>query len=174
VINTPPVANPLTISRSLTNGVKLSISDLLTNVSDADGDSISLVSISATSANGGTLVTNGGWIFYTPPAGFTNTDTFTYQATDGWCAPVTGTVTINIIVDTASSRNLVITSQGNGTVAVGGDGIPGWTYIIQYATNTPPTLNWSTLGTVTADSDGPFVLIDSSDSGLRFYRAIYP
>jgi hypothetical protein len=59
-------------------------------------------------------------------------------------------------------------------VAIGGQGIPGDTYIIEYATNVPPTMNWLTLGTVTADSSGAFVLVDTGASGLRFYRAIYP
>jgi hypothetical protein len=47
------------------------------------------------------------------------------------------------------------------------------TYIIQYTTNSLPTTNWLTLGTVTADSSGAFVLVDTGVSGLRFYRAIY-
>ncbi len=174
VINTPPVAGPVTIYRGLTNGVKVTMADLLANVSDADGDAITVVGVSATSANGGTVVTNHGWVFYTPAPGFTNTDTFTYLATDGWSAPVAGTVTVGIRVDTGPSRNLAITNLGNGSVAIGGEGIPGRTYIIQYTTHMLPTTNWLTLGTVTADASGAFVLIDTSVSGLKFYRAIYP
>ena len=75
------------------------IPDLLANVSDADGDPITLVGVSAASANGGAVVTNNGWVFYTPAPGFTNTDTFTYLVTDGWSAPVAGTVTVDITVD---------------------------------------------------------------------------
>jgi hypothetical protein len=174
VINTPPVAGPVTIYRGLTSGVQVTIADLLTNVSDADGDPITFVGVSATSANGGTVVTNHGWVFYTPAPGFTNTDTFTYLVTDGWSAPVAGTVTVDITVDTGPSRNLAITNLGIGSVAIGGQGIPDTTYNIQYTTNTPPTMNWLTLGKVTADSSGAFVLVDTGVSGLRFYRAIYP
>jgi hypothetical protein len=174
VINTPPVAGPVALYRSPTSGVQITISDLLTNASDADGDSIAFAGVSATSANGGTVMTNNGWVFYTPAPGFTNTDTFTYLVTDGWSAPIAGTVTVDIMVDTEPSRNLDITSLGNGLVAVGGQGIPGATYIVQYATNIPPTMNWVALGTVTADSSGAFVLVESIASGLRFYRAIYP
>jgi hypothetical protein len=174
VIDTPPVAGPVTLYRGLTNGVQVPIADLLTNVSAASGDRVTFVGVSAASANGGTVVTNQGWVFYTPALGFTNTDTFTYLVTDGLCAPVAGTVTVDIMVDTGPSRNLVISSLGTNSVAIGGDGIPGDTYIIQYATNTPPTMNWMTLGTVTADSSGAFVLVESFGPGLRFYRAIYP
>jgi hypothetical protein len=174
VVNTPPVAGPVTLYRGIADGVKVSIADLLTNVTDADGDRITFVGVSPASANGGTVVTNEGWVFYTPAPGFTNTDTFTYLVTDGWSAPVSGIVTVDITVDTGTSRNLVIANLGGGSVAIGGDGIPGSTYIIQYATNTPPTMNWVTLGTVTADSSGAFVLVETFGSGLRFYRAIYP
>ena len=76
--------------------------------------------------------------------------------------------------DTGPSRNLAISTLGNGSVAIGGQGIPGRTYIIQYTTNSLPTTNWLTLGTVTADSSGAFVLVDTSVAGLQFYRAIYP
>ena len=174
VINTPPVAGPLTLYRGLAGGVQVTIAELLTNVSDADGDLITLSGISASSANGGAVVTNNGWIFYTPAPGFTNTDTFTYLATDGWSAPVAGTVTVDITPDTDPSRNLNITSLGNGSVAIGGQGIPGRTYIIQYTTNALPTTDWFSLGSVTADSSGAFVLVDTNVSGQQFYRAIYP
>jgi hypothetical protein len=92
---------------------------------------------------------------------------------------VRGTLTVEkaapkVRVDAGLSRNLAITNLGNGSVAIGGEGIPGSTYIIQCATNTLPTTNWLTLGTVTADPSGAFVLVDTGGSGLRFYRAIYP
>ncbi len=174
VINTPPVAGPVTINRGLTNGVMVSIADLLGNASDADNDRITFVGVSAASANGGTLMTNAGWVFYTPAPGFTNTDTFTYLVTDGWSAPVAGTVTVDIAVGNCPSRNLIITTLGNGAVSIGGDGIPGNTYVIQYTTNTPPTMNWLSLGTVTADASGAFTLVEELGPGLRFYRAIYP
>ena len=62
---------------------------------------------------------NGGWILYTPTPGFTNSDTFTYSISDGWGAPVTGTVTVNILIDNGPSSNLTISSLGNGSYAIG-------------------------------------------------------
>ena len=174
VINTPPVAGPVTFDRGLTNGVMVSVADLLGNASDADNDRMTFVGVSAASANGGTLMTNAGWVFYTPAPGFTNTDTFTYLVTDGWSAPVAGTVTVDIAVGNCPLRNLIITTLGTGAVSIGGDGIPGNTYVIQYTTNTPPTMNWLSLGTVTADASGAFTLVEDLGPGLRFYRAIYP
>ncbi len=93
---------------------------------------------------------------------------------------VSGTLTVTkkgapkVRVDIGLSQNLAITNLGSGLVAIGGEGISGLAYIIQYTTNTLPTTNWLTLGTVTADPSGAFVLIDTVGPGLRFYRAIYP
>ena len=94
VIDTPPVAGAMTLYRALAAGVQVTIAELLTNVSDGDGDPITLLGVSATSAGGGSVMTNTGWIFYTPAPGFTNTDSFTYLVSDGWSAPVAGTVTV--------------------------------------------------------------------------------
>jgi len=174
VIDSPPVAKPVTIYRNPANGVQVTVVNLLTNVSDPDGDPITLTGVSPTSANGGTVATNSGWVFYTPAPGFTNADTFTYQVSDGLGAPVTGTVTVDIAVETGRSQSLFIANLGNGALAIGGDGIPGRSYLIQYATNAPPTMNWLTLGAVTADPTGAFVLIDPLAPGLRFYRAVCP
>jgi len=174
VIDTPPVAGPVTIYRGPAGGAQITIANLLTNVSDAEGDAITFVGVSAASANGGTVATNSGWVLYTPAPGFTNADTFTYLVTDSLSAPVAGTVMVEIAIDTGASRNLAITNLDNGSVAIAGQGIPGSTYIVQYTTDTLPTTNWLTLGTVTADSSGAFVLVDTIAPALRFYRAIYP
>ena len=118
--------------------------------------------MSATSANGGTVVSNGGWIFYTPAPGFTNSDTFTYTISDGWVS-ATGTVTVNVIIDNGPSPNLTISNLGNGSYAVSGDGIPNRAYQIQFADTVPPT-NWQTLGTATADPLASFSYIDTNGS----------
>ena len=173
LVNTPPVAGPDTVERDPTNGVKVSVATLLSNCSDADGDPISFLGVSATSANGGTVVSNAGWILYTPAPGFTNSDTFTYTISDGWGAPVAGTVTVNILIDNGPSFNLTISNLGNGSYAVSGDGIPNRTYRIQFADSAQST-NWQTLGTAQADAYGSFQYIDSNGSSQRFYRSVYP
>jgi hypothetical protein len=171
--NTPPVAGADTIERDPGSGVKVSIAALLANDSDADGDPIAFAGVSATSANGGTVVSNAGWIFYTPAPGFTNSDTFTYSISDGFGVPVTGTVTVNIRVDNGPSPNLTITDLGGGSYLVRGDGIPGRTYSIQSADAAEST-NWQTLGTAAADPYGIFQFSDTNGSPQRFYRSMYP
>ena len=173
LINTPPVAGPDVVQRDPITGVKVSIAALLSNDSDADGDPLTFLGASATSANGGTVVSNGGWVFYTPAPGFTNTDTFTYLISDGWVAPVTGVVTVNIRTNTGPSPNLTITDLGSGSYALLGDGIPDRTYRIQFS-DEPQGTNWQTLGTAPADPYGIFQFNDINGSPQRFYRSVYP
>jgi hypothetical protein len=172
VANTPPVAGAITIQRDPARGVKIAVAALLGKVTDEDGDPITFVGTSATSLNNGTLVRSGDWIFYTPAAGFTNADSFTYSVSDGYVT-VTGSVTVDIRVELNSSVNLAIANQGNGSHVIHGDGIPGRTYTIQYADGVPHD-NWQTLGTATADSVGQFEFTDTSGSSQRYYRSVGP
>jgi hypothetical protein len=153
--------------------VKVSVVALLSNDTDTDSDTLTFLGASATSANNGTVVRIGGWVFYTPASGFTNADTFTYTIGDGFGAPVTGTVTVNIRVDNGLSLNLMISDLGNGSYAIRGDGIPGRAYRIQYAEDLDSP-NWQTLGTEVADPFGVFTFTDTNVSAQRFYRSVFP
>jgi hypothetical protein len=68
---------------------------------------------------------------------------------------------------------LTITRLGDGTLAVRGNGVPGSTYRLQFATGTQ-TPDWQVLGSATADSFGLFQLTDTNGAALRLYRSIYP
>ena len=173
LINTPPMPGIVTIERDPTNGTKVSIALIVTNCSETDGDLIAFLGASTNSANGGTVVTNSGWVFYTPAPGFTNSDTFTYTISDGWGAPITGTVTVNVRTNTGPSPNLTISDLGSGVYAIRGDGIADRTYRIQFTDNAQHT-NWQTLGTAPADTFGVFQIIDTNGVPQRFYRSVYP
>ena len=71
--------------------------DVLTNDSDPDGDSLSLVSVGA--ATNGTATISGATILYTPDPEFTGIDVFTYDVTDG---TLTRTATVTITVSRVS------------------------------------------------------------------------
>jgi hypothetical protein len=171
--NILPVAGADTIDRDPTNSVKVSVATLLSNDTDADGDPISFLGVSATSVNGGTVVSNSNWIFYTPAVGWTDTDTFTYTISDGRGDPVTGTVTVNVRTNNGPSPNLLITHQGGSSYLVRGDGIPNRTYRVQYAEDVESSV-WQTLGPATADANGVFEIVDTAGSPQRFYRSVYP
>jgi hypothetical protein len=174
-INTPPVATNLTIERYPTQGVKVRLATLLTNDSDADGDSLSIV-INTTSANAGTVTVSSGWVFYTPAAGFTNDDFFNYTIQDGFGGSAVGTVIVAIIVDNSPGQSLTLIDLGNGSFLINGSGIAGRTYRLQY-TGSLDTPNWQFLpgATLTANNVGIFQFVDNP--GLetrRYYRAVYP
>jgi large repetitive protein len=172
VINTPPVAGNLTIYRNPVLSVKVPLSTLLTNASDADGDTLN-ISVSSTSASNATITVSGGWVFYTPPTGFTNADSFTYTVTDGYGGSATGTVMVAIQVNNSQSQNLTISDLGGGSVLIEGSGIPGYTYRLQYSDTSGPFV-WQDLASVTANNVGAFQYTDTSGSPTRFYRTVYP
>ena len=174
VINTPPVAGNDTIERNAALTVKVRLATLLANDSDADGDALT-PTVSTSSANGATISVRGGWVFYTPAAGFTNADSFTYTITDGRGGSATGTVTVAIQVDNNQSQNLTITALSDGSYRIDGNGIPGYTYRLQFSDTAAP-FNWQDIsgGSVTADGTGKFQYTDTSAATTRFYRSVYP
>ncbi|MBC8001053.1 MAG: cadherin-like domain-containing protein, partial [Opitutaceae bacterium] len=98
-IKTTPVARPDTYSGVVGNTLfnVPSTSGVLTNDSDADGDLISVVTFSPTSAQGGTvIVTNNGGFSFSPAVGYTGTDTFVYTISDGNGGTNSSVVTLTI------------------------------------------------------------------------------
>ena len=175
VINTPPIAGADTLERYPTNGVKVTLASLLANDSDADGDAISLVSMSGNSTHGGTVIQSGKWVFYTPAPGWTDADSFTYVITDTRGATATGTVTVNIKSDQTPSPNLIVADLGNGQYKLRFNGIPGRTYTIQFSPSVVSP-NWQFLHTAAADSLGVYEYIDTppQEAPQRYYRSTYP
>ncbi len=171
VIDTPPVAGNLAIARNPVLSVKVPLSTLLTNASDADGDPLN-ISVSPTSANNATITVSGGLVFYSPPAGFTNADAFTYTVTDNLGVSATGTVLVTIQVNNNQSQNLTISVLG-GPILIKGSGIPSYTYRLQFSDTSGPFV-WQDLVSVTADGTGSFQYTDTSGSPTRFYRTVYP
>jgi hypothetical protein len=174
VIATPLVAGGFTLQRYPTQGVKVLVATLLACDSNPDGGTLNLV-VSSSSANGATISEADGWVCYTPAIGFTNADSFTYTITNGYGVSAVGTVTVAILADTSPAQNLTIKDLGNGSFLITGNGIPTYTYRLQYS----PTLvtpAWQDIagGSVTADSQGQFTYTGTSGSQAGFYRTVYP
>ena len=175
LINTPPIAGPDTIQRYPTAGVKVDLASLMSNDSDADGEPVYFKNVSQTSEKGGTVTCDGTWVYYTPAAGYTNVDHFTYTISDSRGTPVTGTVTVDLKPEDGAARNLSITDLGNSAYRLRFSGIPNRATIIQYTPVLEPP-DWQTLTTGTSDDVGIFEYIDTPPGGAisRFYRALYP
>jgi VCBS repeat-containing protein len=137
-------------------------SGVLANDHDSDGDSLSAQLVSG--PTNGTLVLNAnGGFTYTPTAGFTGTDSFTYRASDG-ALQSSATVTI-----TVTSVNDAPSFTGGGNVTVNED---SGAYSATWATGIsagPPaeagqTLTFNVTGNTnpTLFADGPRVLADGT------------
>jgi len=159
VTNHPPVANINTYTRGELNSWKIMLSDLLTNASDVDGDTLTLAGLDA-STNGITLViiTNApGYVAYFN----TNLvdDQFTYYVTDGYGGTNSAVITLTIGSTSVVGGQISGMAFTNGTASMTFAGIPGYKYNVQVSTN----LNdWSTLWTTNAPGNGLFQFNDSS------------
>ncbi|HTB82843.1 MAG TPA: FG-GAP-like repeat-containing protein, partial [Candidatus Sulfotelmatobacter sp.] len=173
--NHPPVAGQDFVQQQA-GFVAIQVATLLASDSDPDGDPITFVGISSNSAAGGTVTWGGNYVFYLPPAGYTNSDAFNYYISDGFCGGVsTGYVLLQVMTANGPSYNFKVASQVDGSVKLTFAGVPGWTYRIQYATALSPA-NWTDLSTNTADGSGMYQYIDhqATNSPTRYYRSVSP
>ena len=108
--NSPPVANNDTVETPQNIPITINV---LSNDTDADGDSISITS--ADTPQNGTTEISSDSIIYTPNAAFSGTDTFTYTANDGNDGTDTGQVTVNVISQTTDSYTITASVINNGS-----------------------------------------------------------
>ncbi len=178
LINTPPVAGTGNYQRPAGTPLTIAIADLMTNASDADGDTVTFASAGSMSTNGATIMSDSNYVHYLPPA--TNadvTDAFSYTVTDNFGATNQGTVVITVFFPNGPSVNITsIVTLGNGTSLISFAGIPNRTYLIQATTNVTPTILWTTLSTNTAGTNGLFQYndLDSTNFPTRYYRTSTP
>ena len=91
--NTPPIALDDVVATTANTPVTFNV---LTNDADPDRDALRLVGVTG-AANGGEVnFVQDGTITYTPRAGFTGADTFSYTVDDGKGGTDTATVTVTV------------------------------------------------------------------------------
>lgn len=135
VANTAPVSANDTYSTSKNIALVVAAPGLLSNDSDADGDVMTAVKLSNPAH--GTLVFNAnGGFTYTPAAGYSGTDSFTYQASDGTLASGTATVTITVgnAAPVAKSQNLTLNEDGKKSIVLTGTDADGDTLTFRVTT----------------------------------------
>jgi 6-phosphogluconolactonase (cycloisomerase 2 family) len=79
-VNTPPLARDDAATAAANTTIQILV---LSNDSDADSDALLVAGADALSLAGGAVVNNGASVSYTPPAGFSGGDSFTYNVSDG-------------------------------------------------------------------------------------------
>ena len=168
LINSAPVAQTATYPRPAGFNLKIRIATLATNWSDADGGTITLTSVAATSTNGISLSKDNTHIYYNGANG-SNPDQFSYVISDGF-ASTTGMVSIVVtsIPATASISTNQITMNGE-VPTLWLAGIPGRTYYVQASTNMTA---WVDISTNVAGTNGLWNVVDADATNYpsRFYR----
>lgn len=121
-VNDPPLAADDSYTTLENQTLTVAAPGVLANDIDIDGDTLTSVLVSEP-ANGTLVLNANGSFSYTPKAGFTGTDGFTYQANDGKGGSNTGTSRITvqsniIFANSFESGNLAAWSS---SVTDGGD-----------------------------------------------------
>ncbi len=95
-VNDPP--NAVGNAYSVLAGATLSVAlpGVLANDSDIDGDALSAV-LNSSVAHGSLALNANGSFSYTPTAGYSGADSFTYQASDGAASSAPATVSLTVL-----------------------------------------------------------------------------
>ena len=91
-VNDPPVAHDDTATTAYQTAVAIPV---LTNDTDVEGDTLSVIAVGAAS-HGAVTIGPGGSVTYTPSAGYTGSDSFAYTAGDGHGGSSIGHVSVTV------------------------------------------------------------------------------
>ena len=161
VTNHPPVAVNATCYRAKGLSLKIAITNLLSNVTDVDGDTITLQSV-GTGLTNASIMTDSTYVYYLPGtgAGSNDNDVVSYTVSDGFG----GTATANILVNVYSAVGPAqMSPPTNGVVNITFFGIPNYTYVVQTTTNL--SVPWWTLSTNTASTNGSWQFFADQSGG---------
>jgi large repetitive protein len=188
-VNDPPTANDDTFT--LVKDTSNNVLDVLANdSSDPDGPEVLTIVAVGTTAAGGVveIAADGLSLRYTPPAGFTGTDTFTYTIQDPGQLTAQATVTVTVQEYTPGSVSgfAYLDVNNNGVKETTESGVGGVTITLRgtdlYGNNVEQTqttdargyYQFSSLapGTYRVIQTQPEMLLDGIDSGGSFATVV--
>lgn len=173
-VNNPPTARPDSVKATLNSTTRFSLGSFLRNDIDLDRDSITLLSVSASSTQSGSVTFFRGVIYYTPAQGFTGTDVFTYTVTDGKGGTSTSQATVNVQVPTKPTlMSSNVLPQGGGVIKAQFQGLPFFKFTVEASTDLKV---WQPIGSATGDKTGfvEFLDVDAASYATRYYRITIP
>ena len=116
--NHPPVAVADSYNGAQDTPLTIAAPGVLANDTDADGDALAAVLVTSAAHGNLALSANGGFS-YTPAAGFSGADSFTYKANDGKDDSAVATVTITIAATPAPQTDVIVSGdQGTAKTTV--------------------------------------------------------
>jgi autotransporter-associated beta strand protein len=171
-----PQAGTMTAYRTAGTTLKVALSDIATNWTDAAGQTVSLTGVNLATTNSQTVfllnvTTNSGSfvINSTSFVGYTNgpnvADQFSYSIADSNGGTNVGYVNI-VMVGSVSGQATGLINTGGSAVTASFAGWPGYSYSVQRSTNLVSGSGWVTIWTTNAPTNGLFNYTDSfSDLG---------
>jgi len=181
--NKAPVAGADAVYRSAGGRVvKVLLSVLLANDTDADGDALSMESVQTALPEGASVKLMEPYVVYTAPLGSDSAGSFDYVLSDGLGGHrITNTVPVTVVSgagqDEPASPLAVVTDKGN--VSLTWIGVARRNYKVQYTTSVQAPYTWndySTPALYTAARTGALGVFRHqeplSSGPLRLYRAI--
>jgi hypothetical protein len=133
---------------------------VLANDSDADGDALTVVSVSDP-ANGTAATTDGLTVTYTPNAGFVGSDSFAYTVDDGFGGSATATVTVDVTNEAPVAVNDVYSTPFDTVLTVPAPGVLGNDTDADGDALTAVQQSFPTNGSATLNPDGSFTYTPS-------------
>jgi hypothetical protein len=174
--NSPPAFPGYTVTAIYETPLSVSLVKLLFLATDPDGNELSVTAVGPDSTEGGTAELLETAILYTPPAGFSGTDTFTVTISDEHGATVEGLVTVNVgpapDVGGQGTNAPTITLE-DGKPRLRFRALPNASYQLQRSADGMAT--WQNLELLTTDSTGLLIWTDETPPpGSAFYRFVLP
>lgn len=141
----------------------LAVTGLLSNDSDADGNTLT-ASVVAQPSHGILVVAANGSLVYTPDANFTGTDTFSYAASDGTASGTAAIVTITItgVNDDPESTNDSFTTAEDAPLNISASGVLANDTDVDGNALTAVPVTSPSHGTLTLNASGAFVYTPNS------------
>ena len=172
VTNHPPVVNgDYNITRNAGLRLHIAITNILKQVADADGDTISLTGYSVTT-NNVTLSSGANFLTYTNAPNVN--DRFSYTVSDGYGGTATGYVNVNILNGFIAGTPIVgqfATNSVAGAYTVKYYGVIGYQYVVQRSTDLS---SWENLVTNTMPTNPPASYTDTSPPmPTAYYRVAW-
>ncbi len=169
IVNRPPAAANLATNVAAAGSVTID-----PQPTDADGDSVTIVSVNpAATTNGGTVVIVGGTnLIYTATNSWSGADSFTYTVSDGRGGSATGTITVNV-TSPAGPANITGIAVTGGNAIVTAQGTAGANYTLQFTDTFTPIAWQDALTTNTANGSGIVALTNAVSPPARYYRTKY-
>ena len=168
VVNHPPVPASPTLARYWGSGFRAP--DSVLRGADADGDSLTVSSVTSLSVHGAAVSVGDGWVTYAPPVGQTDDDRFDYTVTDGRGGFSVGTASVVTLTNRGPALTAVWEGGSAGKLRLVGSGIPFRSYTFEVEESVGA--GWQPIGAVMSDASGVFTCVESLSLGVsgRFYR----